>query len=259
MRLVKQIFYYVYLQWLTLYYTILRKLTPQPPVVLDPVDEYIKPRKRKLLATYETSLNLNANINPLLYDNDARKRLLRDESNETEKLWKARILYEPTPRGNIVMYYDMYRHGFAYYSDQNSIPYSVLNAVAMKYVVTFFCRDFFTDEETISLERLPKSFEEVEEKDDKNKENKQKQGNEQFAKFKQYRSSSENVISDTKKEVIKTTQKNKFISLGKLYNFQIVQKRTHAAKLQDQPTSYSDMFGNNLSYKAFKNKDISIK
>jgi len=250
MRLAKQIFYYVYLQLLTLYYTILRKLTPQPPVVLDPVEEYIKQRKRKLLATYETPLNLNANINPLLYDKDARKRLLRDEANETEKLWKTRILYEPTPRGNIIMYYDMYRHGFAYFADQNSIPYSVLNAVAMKYVVTFFCRDFFTDEETISLERLPKSFDETDEKDDNEK--KKKQTNEQFAKFKQYRSSSDNTISDTKKEVVKTTQKNKFISLGKLYNFQIVQKRIQTAKLQEQPTSYSDMFGKNLSYKAFK-------
>ncbi len=246
MRLVKQIFYYVYLQFLTLYYTVLRQLTSPPPAVVDPIEEYIKPRKRKLLATYETGLNLNANIDTLLYDKDARKRLLRDEPNETERLWKTRILYEPTPRGNIVMYYDMYRHGFAYYADQNSIPYSVLNAVAMKYVVIFFCRDFFTDEETISLERLSKSFEDVEEKE-------KKQKGDQFAKFKQYRSS-ENATPDTKKEVIKTTVKNKFISLGKLYNFQITQKHTQKPKLQDQPTSYSDMFGKNLSYKAFKNK-----
>jgi hypothetical protein len=247
MRLATQIFYYVYLQLMTLYYTILRRLTPPPPVVLDPIEEYIKPKKRKLLATYESALNLNANIDALLYDKDARKRLLHDESNETERMWKTRILYEPTPRGNIIMYYDMYRHGFAYYSDQNSIPYSVLNAVAMKYVVTFFCRDFFTDEETISLERLPKSFEETDEKDKEKKQN-----GEQFAKFKQYRSSSENVTPDTKKEVIKTTVKNKFISLGKLYNFQIAQKRIQTPRLKDQPTSYSDMFGKNLSYKAFK-------
>ena len=220
--------------------TLLRRLTPPPPVVLDPIEEFIRPRKRKLLETYETELNLNANINPMVY------------GLEIERLWKTRILYESTPRGNIVMYYDIYRHGFAYYADQNSIPHSVLNAVAMKYVVTFFCRDFFTDEETISLERLPKSFEEEEEKNkeedkkkkrerEREKEKEKEKSSVQFAKFKQYKSA----IPDAKKEVVK----NKFIIKGKLYDFQITQKQTR--KLNQQPTAYGDMFGRNISYKAF--------
>ena len=42
------------------------------------------------------------------------------------------------------MHYDLYKNGFAYYCN-DSLNYNLLNAVAMKYVITFFCRDFFID------------------------------------------------------------------------------------------------------------------
>ena len=43
------------------------------------------------------------------------------------------------------MFYDPYKLGFSYYSDTNGIPYFILNAVAMKYIYTFRCLDFFVD------------------------------------------------------------------------------------------------------------------
>jgi hypothetical protein len=42
------------------------------------------------------------------------------------------------------MYYDTYNHAFAYAADQN-MPYTILNACAMKYVLSFQCFDFFVD------------------------------------------------------------------------------------------------------------------
>lgn len=66
-----------------------------------------------------------------------------------EKMWKSRVLIESTPRGNIIMFYDTFNEGFRYFIDTSGIPYKLLNAVAMKYVVIFRCRDFFLDENDI--------------------------------------------------------------------------------------------------------------
>jgi len=67
-------------------------------------------------------------------------------NNVLETEWRTRILMESTPRGNIIMYFDAYKLGFAYYCDQNVISYDILNAMAMKYVSVYKCRDFFMDE-----------------------------------------------------------------------------------------------------------------
>ena len=44
------------------------------------------------------------------------------------------------------MYYDLFKQGFGYYSNDSVVSYKILNAMAMKYVIVFFCRDFFMDE-----------------------------------------------------------------------------------------------------------------
>jgi hypothetical protein len=101
----------------------------------------------KFSKSFENLVNedFDKNIDTAFYDNTLFKQALREENNDIEKLWKTRILFENTPRGNIVMYYDPYKIGFAYYCDQY-VPYDILNAVAMKYVLMFQCRDFFVDE-----------------------------------------------------------------------------------------------------------------
>ena len=53
-------------------------------------------------------------------------------------------MFQNTPQGNLVMFYDLYKHAFGYFSDIQ-ISYQWLNACAMKYVRIFYCRDFFLD------------------------------------------------------------------------------------------------------------------
>jgi hypothetical protein len=88
----------------------------------------------------------NANIDTIFYDRSQLKEVWEDPKNDIEAQWRRRILYESTPRGNVMMHYDVYREGYVYYSDQTSIPYCILNAVAMKYVLMFKCRDLFVDQ-----------------------------------------------------------------------------------------------------------------
>jgi hypothetical protein len=87
----------------------------------------------------------NTNICADLYDYDARKTLFAEEKNDTERLWKTRILYESTERGNVLFYYNPYKLSFEYYSDAQIVPYSILQYVAKKYVSMNRCRDFYID------------------------------------------------------------------------------------------------------------------
>jgi hypothetical protein len=74
---------------------------------------------------------------------------MQTPNTDLEKKWKSNLLLETTPRGNIIMYYDAYKMGFAYFSDQKGISYDILNACAMKYVEIFRCCDLFVDEAII--------------------------------------------------------------------------------------------------------------
>lgn len=97
-----------------------------------------------------TDEKYNANVDPLFYDRVELKRALMRPKNELERAWLSRKLYVTTPRGNILMHYDAFKEGFAYYGDQTGIPYRILNAVAMKYVMMYRCLDFFVDEGVLS-------------------------------------------------------------------------------------------------------------
>ena len=168
--------YYVYqlliLPCYNLFVYILSKLSPKkegdtlllasniPVTTTSLTEQYIQRQTTRLMKTYDVLAetetkpkNYNANIDAVFYSKSQWTELLKDENNYLEKKWRTKILIENTPRGNIIMYYDAYKLGFAYYSDQ-TVPYPVLNAVAMKYVLTFFCRDFFMDEIVLSETNL---------------------------------------------------------------------------------------------------------
>lgn len=91
----------------------------------------------------------NINIHPDLYGD-----ITQDQDwYNVENIWKSRILIQNTLQGNVIMYYDIYKLAFVYYSDMQ-ISHKWLNYCAMKYVRIFYCRDFFLDDSF-----LPTSFE----------------------------------------------------------------------------------------------------
>lgn len=247
----------------------------------------------------------NKNIDALFYDRSAYKKLMEESNNFLEKEWKSRILYETTPQCNIIMYYDVYKEGFVYYSDQTGIPYRLLNIVAMKYTITYRCIEFYIDEQFIpnnpSFMITLLRNEEQSENDKKQKIRKEllamnekinpslnHSDNSPFVKFKS--SSKPNTVSETTTTSETTNPskpinyiRNKFIYMGKVNNFSIIQKppinkqkntptmygcgiHAYSDGMNRIPSEYDDIFlkdmqsqNNVLSYKSFKTHILDRK
>lgn len=127
------------------------KAAPEPAVKSD-IEIYHAKMLDLFLASYAKPVDFNYNIDASVYDTAAMNGLLIEDNSELEQSWTRRVMIERTPRGIILMHYDLYNQAFSYYADQHGIPYSVLNAAAMKYVCTYRCRDFFLDTDVVPKE-----------------------------------------------------------------------------------------------------------
>lgn len=251
---------------------------------LDAHHKYILPLKNRFLTIFEND-EKNINIDPIFYDKKEHAKCVMESENHLEKIWKTRILFENTPRGNIIMYYDAYKLGFSFFCDQNVVSYDILNAVAMKYVRLFNCCDFFIDELITPIEK-PSPFikfhfteDEKKKKDSENKIDNKSNTNSAFVKLRNYSKENPNekkqivaaqpflqFFSSKKEPDVKMNpnepekMKNKFIYLGKIHNFKMTQyvpkKRRVLAKftspLLESVRIDSNVQRERLSYKDFK-------
>ena len=240
------------------------------------IEQYIDLYSGRFLKTYESTNTYNDNIGTYFYEKDSLKDMLKMQNNNLEIEWKRRIMYESTPRGNIIMHYDPYKLGFVYYCDTNTISYSLLNAAAMKYCLVYRCRDFFVDNEITPFENpsalIPIHYNEPPKK--KDKESKTSINNSVFAKLKDYSKKTEskqtNKLNDKdknndEKEVVnkikeKDKCKNRFIYMGKMYNINLLQPlKKPANKMNGFSSQYLEDFNGEaevqeraLSYKDYK-------
>lgn len=210
---------------------------------LSPEEKYIIKIKEDFDKTYQSESHIekyNENVDLVFLNKDLYSEILKDSDNELELSWKRRILFDFTPRGNVIMFYNSYKQGFSYYSDQN-IPYIILNAVAMKYVILYRCRDFFMDELVVPQKYGSRILElsRVEELDKKKEEKSIQQIDTKsgpFAKFKSYVKPNDPIVVSKNKINLpknmdfniknpvlnKDLMKNKFIYLGKTMNWKIL-------------------------------------
>jgi hypothetical protein len=262
------IFYYFYLRIAYFFSQIYHAFFPSQPVkkeitILNQTDLYMKERTDQ----FNRKNNGSSNCQSVFYNKDEFFAMIREQNNDIEEVWKTRILLENTPRGNIVMFYDVYKQGFAYYSDSNR-PYNVLNSVAMKYVSLYFCRDFFVDNEGMSKETESPLInlyyrEPVKPKEDSTKTAIDKTA--PFAKLKNYNKSARNTdkkegqTQSMKKIVEEEVIRNKFIYLGKMVNFSFLKKEKKLlsqngfkTNLLDGVKTESQLQKQVLNYKDFK-------
>ena len=215
----------------------------------DEKEEYIEKQQQRLLNSYKTTINYNENIQKEFYIKEEYDKLIVQNNNLLESSWKHRILVEHSPLGNVIMYYNAYKQGFAYYCDVN-IPYNILNSVAMKYVLKYFCRDFFIDNSIVPKDTCSPflHIHEIEKSKENNKKIDVTKG--PFAKLKTYKPESKFVDKhDSKTE--KNTEnfiKNKFIMCGKIYQFSPLQSVPKKAVSTEIPMNYS-------SFKQWHNPD----
>lgn len=271
-------------------------------IQLSTTETYFEKQKKLFISTFDipdSATKMNENMDKEFYDIEEYKKTIVVENNDFEKKWKTRVLYEYTPRGNIIMFYDVFKKGFSYYCDQQSIPYNILNAIAMKYVRIYSCRDLFIDDKITPKDHPSPllKIKEIEEKTEKSKiqEEYQKNGINKdalnkgpFAKFKKYNSEDKNKnnknIDKTKNENDKDLHKdndknetnnekekkynlNKFIFLGKTINFSFTQKTEKKnRKIIFENSKFSSIFEKEhdlqkevLSYRDFKKKNLYKK
>jgi len=249
-----QIYVFIINFFLKLYYFwIPFQPTVVPMTILTITDNYVEEKKNRFLTVKHQ--DKNSNINYVFYDKNEYQEVMQITNNFLEKTWKMRILFESTPRGNIIMFYNPYKLGFAYYCDSYNLPYPLLNAVAMKYVTVYFCCDFFMDENIIKSP-LIKIHTEKETKQNKTKIDKTTVKMIQTRSVKQL-SNSNNSKTIAKNEVEKNI--NRFINMGKIANFEFIQKEkptlhtnSFTSYLLDNLTGETNLQKKVMDYKAFK-------
>ena len=245
-------------------------------------DTFREQHSNKFTKTFTNSIDWSKNIEPIFHDRKTFKELIKVKLNEIESVWRQRVLFQVIPQGqNVIMHYDAFREGFAYYADQSSIPYSILNAIAMNYCMKFLCRDFFIDESILEGSRFIKYI-----KDDIEEEN-QKKKKVKVSFEGNSNDDSESVFVSRKKKVVvpppimkplskcnndsifsffrtnrvesKSIEKtmpivneppdlviNKFIYMGRIRNFSILQRIESSSKKETITNK------EHMSYKSFK-------
>jgi hypothetical protein len=256
---------------------------------LTPEEDFIEKTKNDFDKTYQDPSHIekyNENIDSIFLDTEKYSDITKVTNSELELAWRRRILFVNTPRGNVIMFYDAFKRGFSYYSDQH-ISYAFLNAVAMKYVIIYRCRDFFVDEQILPEEFQSRILELFKKEDVEAISKKKEEGSGKidtktgpFAKFKSYVKPSDPVTSatviknkinlprvvDIKPPIMTKDQvKNKFIYLGKIMNWNILNKVSKKnqltgskSKLLSDLENNSDVQSRVFSYKNYKSRLSSI-
>lgn len=206
MNIIRQILFILYR-----FFYIVRGYFYIKPKKIDYHKLYLEDQKQMFLTKYDASLNSNIDV---LYDFDKSKEIMKTTGNSLEKSWKTRLLYQNVllknnNRVNVMMYYDPYKQGFAYYCDVY-VDYDALNILAMKYVRYFECMEFFVDEKILNEVEGKSVFLEFIKKD----------------KIK----STLKVKNKLKNENTDDFVKNKFIYLGKMLNFTWLNKEKQVVK-----------------------------
>jgi hypothetical protein len=205
------------------------------PKTLNPFELYIE-KQKSLWNKHKQIDTKNQNISDVFYDKPALKTIMQNANNEIESIWKQRILFENTPRGNVILFFDPYRFGFIYYTDTSTLSYTLLNAVAMKYVTIYKCFDLFMDNGdhfqspflTLYGDFVKDETPKQETPREKYLSNLLQDG--PFLKRKKVQVEESKVV---KEKIITNSQneekdhpyhRNKFIRLGKIYNFSFLKK-----------------------------------
>ncbi len=202
------------------------------------MDRFERPIREKFEASFQDEhIDWSSNIDPLFYDRTSLQHALIQHP-ELERDWKIRIICTNSPRGNIVMYYHVFKEAFAYYSDQSNIPYRILNALAMKYSMMFRCRNWFIDEQVLDQIHETSPFLELYKQEEQSEIDKKKELRNKVeplldalsesvfvkSKIKNQKQQALNNMTPVKRP-IPQQYRNKFLHMGKINNLNVIQRQ----------------------------------
>ena len=183
---------------------------------------------------------------------------LTDKKLDDDYVKKLRnnILYEMTPKGRVILYYDVEKEGFSYYCDTKDIPYKYLEAVAHKYAITYDCKNLVVDmknelnksvilsEKQGSNETLTsilKTSTQLKENTNNSKPIKKTVSieNNMFVSYKQYnRKGSGGNIIPNKQSILKNNS-NKYTYLGTMKDYSFIQRDKYVIKKKEKEFNYA--------------------
>lgn len=168
-------------------------------------------------------------------------------SKEKLELLKNCIIFESTPMGKIIMYYNCEKELFIYYCDRKEVPYKFLDTVARKYITSFDCKSIYTfinDELENQKNKYNKIKEEKEEKEEKEKNKDKKEVKNVFATYKNYNMKTDKPLKE--EDFLIKENINKFKWGGFLKDYQFLQPYKSLCKKEEV-----------ISFKDFKNQAIN--
>ena len=144
------------------------------------------------------------------------------ENGENVMLTPPPTIQEATPRGDILMYYDVKNKEFVYYSNNKNLPYRTLDAVARKYVCLHNVPSIYVD----IREEIKKGFEKCKNKA-KCVDSATTTSSALYAVYKNYKSGTvattsaadRNGVGKNSKKVILKDNVNKFIFKGRIDDY----------------------------------------
>lgn len=150
-------------------------------------------------------------------------KILNDNklTNEELDLLKKCILYENTPNGEVIMYYNNDTESFYYWCDNKNIKYMVLDSVVHKYAIEYNCKSICIDYKNEyddglnELRNIEKNLDDEKKYNDNDKCD--NNDNSVFVKFKNYKTN-QNIDKSNKKFLI-TKNSNRFTYKGTIEEY----------------------------------------
>lgn len=143
-----------------------------------------------------------------------------DLEEDYVKSLRNNVLYESTPKGGIVMYYDFEKESFIYYCDTKDVSYLFLETVSRKYAVTYNCKEIVVDMKhqlKLAKEQISNKRAKTNEMDKDN--DKENDKNNMFATFKNYNRKGSGGSTTINKKFVLRQQANRYSYGGKVSAF----------------------------------------
>jgi len=162
------------------------------------------------------------------------------------------VVYESTPKGNVVMRFNSEDEVFEYWSDSTQLVYKELDVVARKYVNLFCCKDVYIDRQAKQTEKFHKErIKYLKEKNGEVEEEEEDEDADLFVKTKgeKAKEAENNYVDDRGiidlNKLLSVENANRFKRLGKFNEFSGWNVNKNSLKLKKEIP--------NISFSSFKN------